>query len=252
MNVWSDRLLVRAKINLEMSKNWKCRFCKCELDLASQHRVENSWPILTPSPHQLTVIWTVCPNRACQEVSLVAKLYSGNGGDGTGEAAPPKQIEHWRLLPRSNAATFPEYIPKHLIEDYKEAWAIIGLSPKACAILARRCLHGLVRDFWKTKPGQLVDEIAQIKDKIEPQVWEAVEAVRKVGNFGAHFAENISENVEVRPQDVQHLLKVIEMLFRDWYVARAEKQQRLEKLRSLAEGKTTAKGKAPSVLVSTT
>jgi hypothetical protein len=42
----------------------------------------------------------------------------------------------------------PDYIPEQIKDDYYEACSILNLSPKASATLARRCLQGMIRDFW--------------------------------------------------------------------------------------------------------
>src|SRR6266542_6816273 len=56
-------------------------------------------------------------------------------------------LEHWKLLPKSHAKVFPDYIPTGIIRDYEEACEIVNASPKASATLSRRCLLGIIRDF---------------------------------------------------------------------------------------------------------
>gem|GEM_PF-3019389 len=113
-------------------------------------------------------------------------------------------VNHWRLIPPSNAKVFPDYIPKPLIDDYTEACLIKDASPKASATLSRRCLQGIIRDFWEVKPARLVDEIEAIKDKTDHLTWEAIDTVRKVGNIGAHMEKDINLIVEVDPVHNEH------------------------------------------------
>ena len=65
-------------------------------------------------------------------------------------------VKRWRLIPESDAKVFPDYIPQQIREDYVEASKIKELSPKASATLSRRCLQGMIRDFWGTPDGLAV------------------------------------------------------------------------------------------------
>jgi len=146
-------------------------------------------------------------------------------------------IRVWNLVPPSRAKAFPDYIPKGILDDYNEACLIVDLSPKASATLSRRCLQGILRDFWKVNPGRLIDEIEQIKDKTDPLTWDAIDAVRKVGNIGAHMENDINVIREVDPNEAEMLVGLIEILLRDWYIAREERKNRLIKIRAIADEK---------------
>jgi hypothetical protein len=83
----------------------------------------------------------------------------------------------------------------------------------------------------------LVDEIEQVKDKIDPLTWDAIEAVRKVGNIGAHMEKDINVIVDVEPHEAQLLIGLIETLIKDWYIAREERKMRLSQISELAKEK---------------
>lgn len=221
-----------------MSETWKCRRCKCHSELQAKHRTVETLRFLNPTPHSLKVTWTVCPNLDCKEVSLVAKLYSNGVKEPGTELAEEKQIGFCVLLPKRKVEPLPEYVPRQLSKDYEEARAIRLMSPNASAMLARRCLHGIVRDIWKTKPARLVDEIEAIKDKVEPAIWESIDSIRKMGNIGAHLAESLGEQVNITAKEAGAILDLIEMLFAEWYTAREEKRNRIERLKLVAEMKT--------------
>lgn len=146
-------------------------------------------------------------------------------------------INSWSLRPQSFAKPLPDYIPIAIKEDYEEACLIQTLSPKASATLARRCLQGMIRDFWKIKPQNLAKEIESIKDKVEPDTWEAIDVVRKVGNIGAHMEKDINQIVEVDENEAGLLIGLIEMLIEEWYVSRYERPQRLENIKQLGQDK---------------
>ena len=142
------------------------------------------------------------------------------------------------LIPPSKSKTFPPYIPQALRDDYLEACLIQELSPKASATLSRRCLQGILRDFWAVKPGRLVDEIEQIKDKVDSVTWNAIEAVRKIGNIGAHMEKDIDVIVDVDPNEAELLVGLVETLLREWYVAREERKKRMAAIVAAASTKT--------------
>ena len=147
----------------------------------------------------------------------------------------------WQLIPQSKAQSFPDYIPKTILDDYNETCLIKDLSPKASATLARRCLQGIIRDFWEVTPGKLAKEIEQIKDKVEELTWQAIEGVRSVGNIGAHMEEDVNLIVDIEPNEAELLINLIEILLKDWYIVRHDKATRLEAIVKLAEDKKTTR-----------
>jgi hypothetical protein len=154
-----------------------------------------------------------------------------------------KLLQRWELVPASKAKTLPNYIPQPVRDDYGEACLILSLSPKAAATLARRCLQGMIRDFFGVIFPTLKAEIDAIQDKVDPLVWEAIEAVRKVGNIGAHMEKDINVIVDVEPNEAELLVGLIEFLIKDWYVARENKKQHLTNLIGVAAQKDAAKQK---------
>jgi len=70
---------------------------------------------------------------------------------------------------------------------------------------------------------------------------DAIDDVRKIGNIGAHMEADINVIVDVDPNEAQVLIGLVELLFLEWYVARAARTAGLEKLRSIAAGKAEQK-----------
>lgn len=180
-----------------------------------------------------------CPNTECNKLMLVAELTSMYIVGGTAYKSTP--IQEWRLLPESEAKVLPDYIPKAIVEDYYEACRIRDLSPKASATLARRCLQGMIRDFYGISEARLVDEIKKLKPLVDTDVWESIEAVRTVGNIGAHMENDINLIVDVEPEEAQLLISLIEQLVEEWYVAKEQRKKRSESLKNLAEEKRSLK-----------
>lgn len=127
-----------------------------------------------------------------------------------------------RVLPFGKAKELPDYIPKGIKEDYKEACLIKNLSPKASATLSRRCLQGMIRDYWEIKDGTLYKEINQLEDKVPAVQWKVIHAVRQIGNIGAHMEKNIDKIVDIEPMEAEKLIELIEFLINQWYVNRYE------------------------------
>ncbi|WP_260997717.1 DUF4145 domain-containing protein [Thalassolituus hydrocarboniclasticus] len=150
---------------------------------------------------------------------------------------------NWSMKPSSLAKQFPTYIPQAVIDNYEEACLIRDLSPKASATLSRRCLQGIIRDFWGCKKGRLVDEINSIQDKVDPITWQAIDSVRSIGNIGAHMEKDINLIIDVEPAEAQLLIGLIEILIKDWYVAKHERQKHLESIIGVAKQKADEKSK---------
>ncbi len=124
------------------------------------------------------------------------------------------------IRPKSPAKQFPDYIPKAIRQDYEESCSIAKLSPKASATLSRRCLQGMIRDFWNIKESNLAKAIEQLEGKIPATQWKVIDGVRRIGNIGAHMEKDINLIVDIEPDEAEKLLKLIELLMEQWYINR--------------------------------
>ncbi|WP_223851285.1 MULTISPECIES: DUF4145 domain-containing protein [Cupriavidus] len=140
----------------------------------------------------------------------------------------------------------PDYVPHPIVEDYNEACLIQSLSPKASATLSRRCLQGIIRDFFGISKGTLAEEIKAIEDKVDAETWKSIDAVRSIGNIGAHMEKDINVIVEVDADEAAHLVWLIELLVEDWYVARHERQLKHQSIRAIRDKMNAAKKAKPS------
>lgn len=129
------------------------------------------------------------------------------------------------LLPNSLAKQLPDYIPEAIRHDYEEACAIVNLSPKASATLSRRCLQGMIRDFWEISKKTLYLEIDALKDKIPADLWSSIDALRQLGNIGAHMEKDTDVIVDIDPNEAESLIKLIELLMKEWYINREERKK---------------------------
>jgi hypothetical protein len=189
----------------------------------------------------LQTVFIVCPNSKCREFTLEASLYNADTDQvGQWYAAGPV-LQTWKLIPPSNAKPFPDYIPPQIIQDYQEACLIADASPKASATLARRCLQGMIRDFWGVAKRDLKTEIEELKGHLDPETWEAIDAIRKIGNIGAHMEKDVNVIIDVEPGEASKLLWLIEVLIREWYIARHQRQEALREITGIPPIKLEAK-----------
>ena len=227
-----------------MSFSWKCPYCNHNATIGDDDFFTDYFLFEGNNKYgsqKLTFQVVICPNEECSEYVLSAFL-NDRYRDRNSNRIVEKPIKaDWRLIPRSIAKVFPDYIPQAIRDDYEEACLICDLSPKASATLARRCLQGIIRDFWGIKKGRLIDEINALEEKVDKLTWLAIDAVRSVGNIGAHMEKDIDIIIDVELGEATKLISLIEILIEGWYIARNEKQKHLESIVKLAEDKKIQK-----------
>ena len=224
---------------------WICPFCNVAaiIEDANYHERKADFVEIQTDNKIVVLKMIECPNPDCNKYTLTVLLYSATWiGTWTNKTWRPRSlIKKWELMPCSKAKTFPNYIPKPILDDYKEACLIKDLSPKASATLSRRCLQGMIRNFWGVKKNRLIDEIEAIKDKVESLTWKAIDSVRKVGNIGAHMEKDINLIIEVDPNEADLLISLIETLMNDWYINRHEREEKLKEIAKLGKQKEAQK-----------
>lgn len=166
-----------------------------------------------------------CPN--CGKTSIHMTPYWKNGMMKFSFSYPPED----------GINSFPDYVPSAIQSDYLEAVSIVNLSPKASATLARRCLQGMIHDFWGIREKNLNAEITALNGKIPAAQWKAIDGLRKIGNIGAHMEKDVELIVDVDPDEAKQLLKLIELLIEKWYVARHDEEQLLAEITAIAAEK---------------
>lgn len=150
------------------------------------------------------------------------------------------------LYPLGSARpSVPLEIPEQIAQDYKEACLVEPLSKKASAALARRCLQNVLRDpnAGNVKHNDLSKEIDQVIPTLPTALAESIDAVRNIGNFGAHpiKSQHSGEIVDVEPEEAEWILDTLEELFDHYYV----KPQRIKQKRDALNEKLNKAGKPP-------
>ena len=174
------------------NETYTCPFCNCKQAFAKSsyyvdtHLMNSSYLDCVPElyrPSTFRIYSLVCCNSDCCKVSVVAV-----------NRFTKKQVD---VFPQYAFRHYPDYIPEQIRNDYKEACAIIDLSPKAAATLLRRCLQGMIRDFYGIKCGKLNEEIDRIKKEISSDLREALDSLREIGNIGAHMEKDVNLIIDI-------------------------------------------------------
>ena len=95
----------------------------------------------------------------------------------------------------------------------------------------------MIRDFWGISKARLVDEIDALKESVDPSTKKVLDALRKLGNIGAHPEKDINLIVDIEPNEAHKLLKFIELLMQKWYIERHENEQLLQDILDLDKDK---------------
>uniref|UniRef100_A0A071MGB6 DUF4145 domain-containing protein n=1 Tax=Burkholderia cenocepacia TaxID=95486 RepID=A0A071MGB6_9BURK len=138
----------------------------------------------------------------------------------------------------------PKEVPAHIAEDFHEACAVLGDSPKASAALSRRCLQLVLRENGFAQKDLAPAIQAVLDAKILPAALaDNVDAIRNIGNFAAHPMKDSSTNqiLPVEPHEAEWNLDVLEELFDFFYVQPEKARQR----RAALDAKLGAAGKPP-------
>ena len=137
------------------------------------------------------------------------------------------------IYPRTTSRVpLPKEVPEEFAEVYREACVVLSDSPKASAALSRRCLQHLLREEAHVKQSNLTNEIQEMIDSgsLPPYIVEAIDAVRKIGNYTAHpiKSERTGEIVDVEPGEADWNLDVLEALFNYYFVQPATIKRKRE------------------------
>lgn len=212
------------------NRTYVCPFCGHAQAYYSTHdsvqngRYKNTSPIPDENQESSFVIHTFeCNNNACQKIAVTAI-----------NRTTKRQID---LVPQVVMRRYPDYIPQQIRLDYEEAALILEDSPKAAATLLRRCLQGMIHDYWEIHEKNLNAEITSLKDKVPSAQWKALDALRKVGNIGAHMEKDVNLIIDIEPDEAKKLLKLIELLFEKWYIARHDEEALLSDIVGIADEK---------------
>lgn len=203
------------------NETYVCPYCKMQQAFSNSYSYDSvGFYDGKRGTEERHIVYSIkCTNKSCNRISIVAFGPRGNQHD---------------ILPEFTYNEYPDYIPAAIRNDYREAVAIIDKSPKAAATLFRRCLQGMISDFFNINKKTLAESIDQLKDKIPKDQWAAIDKIRKIGNVGAHMEKDINLIIDIKPEEATILKTVIESLLKNWYIARHDDQETYNSIYALA------------------
>jgi len=234
-----------------MAISWTCTSCGRPVSLSEADLSKDTRAVFTDSMREqgdainVEHLLLKCPNRECRKLDLTfrvyhAKLERDKNNMGVWTNKRPAGVGKFKFLP-VGGGDLSAAVPDSIRGDYFEARLIQELSPKAAATLARRALQGMIRDFWGIVKRSLDEEIRELRTKCEPELYEAMHALRSIGNIGAHPEKDINTIIDVEQGEAEELLGLIQLLDQEWYIARENQRARLAALKKLGDAKQAAK-----------
>lgn len=239
-----------------MAFNWTCPYCNHVQTVVPSQQSHKIVDIRiadqAEGPLACEILAIGCANAECRKTTVKAGIgvCTSNLPAIAANIRNDDYIYMGVLIPDGGNKILPEYIPKPIREDYREACKIIDLSPKASATLIRRCLQGMIRDFAGIQRGTLNSEITALKQAVESgtadrsitcESVDAIDHIRTIGNIGAHMEKDINTIIDVDPNEAETLIEVAEMLFEEWYGDRHRRAERLARVKGIAESKKEQK-----------
>ena len=144
----------------------------------------------------------------------------------------------------------PPEVPVPIARDYNEAQAVLDISPKASAALARRCLQHLLRERGYQQ-HDLVKQVEAVLSEDDPTkavpdtLRVALDAVRNFGNFSAHplTDKTTLQIIDVEAGEAEWCLEILIECFECFYLrpARAAERKAALNLKLANAGKPPAK-----------
>jgi len=181
--------------------------------------------------------WMQCPNGACQQLLVHVRraIYDPHARTAKHLFSGPDEIEVEEVI------AFPKHqmsrnlnplVPEPYARDFREACLILEYSPRMSAVLSRRILSDLLKNYAGCE-GQLSKQINDFvaNPKYPSNVKENLHYLREIGNFSAHTQSDVGtgEIIDVGPDEADWTLTVLESLF-DYFIIEPEKdaQRRAE------------------------
>lgn len=194
-------------------------------------------------PRQVGLRWMYCANPECRELMILmhddTRKLVGN--------LPERHTEAWLIRPRHAQRYVDSHVPPGTASDYREATSILDFSPRMSAVLSRRVLADVLRDYAGLKGFSLAAQIDKfIADKMHPRrLRENLHYLREIADFGAHTQRTDEDEIlGVTREEAEWTLNVLDDLFDHFIVA----PQRNLAVREAWDEKLDAAGRKPIAL----
>lgn len=161
-----------------------------------------------------------CPACGRSFVTIVPSVHRrGRRARNAAREAAGQRVIWPRTSPRAPVSA---YVTEPYASLAQEAALILAYSPRASAVLSRRCLQRLLRDMAGAPHGTLYDEIgwAVANGGLPPRVQESLDELRIVGNMAAQPSDSTAtgDYLEVAAGEADRVLDTVEALFAHYFV----------------------------------
>ncbi|MGW8952655.1 DUF4145 domain-containing protein [Streptomyces sp. NPDC055709] len=218
-NGWGDALPPPVLI--------QCPYCEAPT-LGTQR---GAWEIAPEGEDEFSpTLYTLVSCDKCRAPQLLVQTSELKAGDYWGWTEPNRE---W---PSDSSGPLSPSIPQAIAREMREARACFSAKLyTATAVMVRRTLEGMCVDQGTSKKA-LFAALGELRDanKIEGRLFEWAQALRVLGNQGAHFSKEA-----VSREDARDALELAEALLDYIYVFTA-KYEEFQKRRSTAPGGSPA------------
>ena len=161
-----------------MPKDIECPHCGLQVTVDFEaFRPNPVYPKLNSRDARIYIEQGRCPSRKC--LGLIVRTVAEAGE----ESSTVKCI-----IPPVNEVTFPGSLSPGILSQYKKAKKILPIDQNASAVMSRRCLQMLLREYFHIERGSLYCEMQELinKGKLPSYLAHDLDRVREIGNLGAH------------------------------------------------------------------
>lgn len=209
----------------------KCRYCTLEIAIDWSDLGERQFENMKRGVHEPPPTYSIsagrCPQCDGEHIRLSHYVFAGES------VGALKEVEDEILFPRRPAAENIEKVPSPYADDYEEATAIKDISPKGATLLARRISESVLENEHEIDDYRLYDQIGKFikRDDIPAPLRQTADAVRELGNIGAHEQrDDAGERVGVEPDEADFVLSVVKQLFEHTFIRPAKHHEKVSEL----------------------
>lgn len=190
---------------------------------------------------KVSLFWMRCANEDCKQLIIrIQETHAAGGGD---EIA---NIVAWLAFPRfGQTRPINSLVPEPFRTDYLEASAILDISHRMAAVLARRILGDLLKKYAGKNDKRLTGQIdAFLSEPGHPSgLTSNLHHFREVGDFAAHTQQDQTDDtiIDVDRDEAEWTLDLVDSLF-DYFIVQPAKH---EAIRQRMDAKIARAGRKP-------
>lgn len=179
---------------------------------------------------EVSAVWMQCPNQQCLEAivkvvrSEIDRIHISMRTGGHDDQISDKK--EWIAVPKTTIPSVNSLVPERYARDYREAWTIVSDSHRMSAVLARRILADLLKEYARLAGNRLTKDVDTfIADTHHPiSLRQKLHHLREMGDFGAHTQEDESSGaiIDIDSEEAVWTLQVVEDLFEYFIVGPAK------------------------------